>query len=86
MWSNLFILAFVFFSFGAFGLSVACAELLFPDHNEYHPEATGYGAGLWSILFSIRIVFLLLTTSSNQFQEIKNKGRVFNSLLYWVSY
>lgn len=79
------LISFVFFSFGAFGLSVACAEVLLSD-SYLHATETGSGAGLWSILFSIRVVFLLLTTSSEKFQEIKEKGRLFNSLLFWAAF
>jgi hypothetical protein len=40
-------------------------------------------AGLWSLLFSIRIVFLLFSTSSDQFQSYPKKNEIFTSLLIW---
>ena len=82
---SLFIPAFVLFSFGAFGLSIACAEALLPQ-DYYDAVETGSGAGLWSILFSVRVVFLMFSTSSDQIQGTKKKGQVNNSLLYWVRY
>jgi hypothetical protein len=75
------LIAFMVFSILSYVMSVVTATLGF--WPEFLVLQLVWLGGFLSLLFSIRIAFLLKSTCSDQFQFYPKKNEIFNSLFIW---